>query len=152
MHRHCRSPILRAALFAAVIGFVLGVTIPAIAGVANGGYKYYTARNVTYQNQSWIYTDSYSVSACSGAGTYSPPNWDVPAGWIGVKPRCYYTNGVLYEQSAWTYNDVALSYMSEGTLHYYPPHNSYQSWGITSAWTGTVYDAYLTAKSPAETY
>ncbi len=133
-----------------VCAFLLGVLIPAgamaaFAAQADSNWKDTgTVDGYSYENQAAV--NNTGTDAITTAQTTNYVN--VPSGYIGVWAGLYEGNGTLCKQSPWEYNSgpaAGLGYPTNGT---YCGTGAYYSYGESTAWTGSGYDAYHTDMSP----
>lgn len=133
------------------IGLVVGAAIPvALAGTAYGTWKNYgPVDGHSYQSRSWVNTNSSGALAATIAQTQNGSN--VPAGYMGVQPRLFNSDGTMCASTVWEYNSSACSGWAVPSPRY-KVHGTYYSYGKTQAWTGSTYNTYFTNKSPSQTY
>jgi hypothetical protein len=123
------------------------------ASTVYGQYGYYGPyAGKSYNNRSYVlwYTTGYRyIQARSEANSRSGT---VPAGWIGVLPRLYKSNGSLCKQPS------DYSYTSTPAVGFDVPTSgdcgsgTYYSYGVTKAWNGNGYNAVYTFVSPNANY
>jgi hypothetical protein len=137
--------------FIGVSAFVLSLTFvaaagTAMAGMAFGDARYYSANGVAYMSGAAVSTSSGKVSAVVTAG---PTSRSVPAGWVGVNSKIFTSTGALKCASGWVYNAAALA-KNTGVYAYCDKRLSgtFYADGETRAWTGSGYATYGANRSP----
>lgn len=134
----------------AVLGTLVAISIvggatSALAGIAGGGFGYYTVSGVDYKNLSVIHTSSPDTSPWAFAETdVIPINTAVGEDWISGNARLFNSSGQLLSETGFESNPTTIA--ANGVWDVFGTYRrqagSYVSYGVTKAWTGSTYVAY----------
>lgn len=137
------------------IATVASAALVGTLGTAFGGSTVYGAKTgytvdgIAYENQS----AGAVTTGPSGITTLvTANNQKVAAGWMGVLPRLYESNGNLCKQpSAWSYNDEVEAGVGN-LIAWSCGSGAYFGWGVSESWNGSGYTEVNTARSPNFNY
>jgi hypothetical protein len=137
------------------VAFVASVALTAGVGTAlavSGQYGDYSVNGYSYQNESYGDVTSYPFA---GAALATIGGWTAPAGWLGVLPRLYKSNGALCEEtSAYQYNADAITAISAATDGPGCGSGAYYSYSVTQSWNSSTssYQSFFTFQTPNFNY
>jgi hypothetical protein len=137
-----------------LVAFPLAAYLSMIPAVAHAGWAesavgWYTNTGHNYQSYAAVNTSPGTVYAYTYAG---PRDFTAPAGWIGLRARIMNTAGSVVAESSNVYTPQSLTAGSYWSAYLGRSlTGTWYSWGVTYAWNGSSYDAYLTFKSPYQT-
>ena len=144
-----RKHIYSAALLSFIL-FLFNIISP-VVGLAANKYDDFTysadqsktVYGITYVFSSFIQPNNSMVTF----GTCITPNSDAGDGYIGLKARCYNTDGALVDYSDWYYTDGE----EDQTMHLYTSHDAsgyFYSKGQVQLYYGDGYYTYSCTATP----
>ena len=128
---------------------VLGMPSVGTASQASGTPVTFSANPGYYRDYSTVVT--YARSVAGYVYVESSPFKNLPAGWLGLYPRLYASNGALKTYGPWTYSPANTAGMSASTFYNTTPGTSFYSHGMTQGWNGSKYVSHTTSRSPNQT-